>query len=162
MSQLTSSLTDGTAQAIQSVVPPADQPDLVADGRHGAGDPVGRRPPDQSHHLACVRYAQALAAVDHRITNVTETIDGRSAHLTDTIAARFLDIHQGLETRVGAVASDIDTRVAQFEDLLGSRIEAVAGRIESSGRQASEDLMAARRNAVRPVSGPTSRTRSVR
>ena len=33
-------------------------------------------------------------------------------------------------------------RVAQFEDLLGSRIEAVAGRIESSGRQASEDLMA--------------------
>ena len=31
--------------------------------------------------------------------------------------------------------------MAQFEDLLGSRIEAVAGRIESSGRQASEDLM---------------------
>ena len=33
-------------------------------------------------------------------------------------------------------------RVAQFEDLLGSRVEAVAGRIESSGRQASDGLMA--------------------
>jgi hypothetical protein len=42
---------------------------------------------------------------------------------------------------VGAVANDIDMRVAQFEDLLGSRIEAVAGRIESIGRQASEGLM---------------------
>ncbi|HEY5215890.1 MAG TPA: negative regulator of septation ring formation, partial [Pseudolabrys sp.] len=56
--------------------------------------------------------------------------------------ARFQEIHQGIETRVGAVATDIDVRVAQFEDLLGSRVEAVAGRIESSGRQASEGLMA--------------------
>ena len=37
---------------------------------------------------------------------------------------------------------DIDTRIAHFEDLLGSRIEAVAGRIETSGRQASDTLMA--------------------
>src|SRR5665811_1242928 len=49
---------------------------------------------------------------------------------------------RGIETRVGAVANDIDVRVAQFEDLLGSRVEAVAGRIESSGRQASDGLMA--------------------
>jgi hypothetical protein len=40
------------------------------------------------------------------------------------------------------VAGDLDTRIAQFEDLLGSRAEAVAGRIESSGRQASDELMA--------------------
>ena len=114
----------------------------VADRRRGAGDPVDRLAPDPLTSSLTDGTAQAIAAVDQRISSVTETIDGRSAHLTDTITARFQEIHQGIETRVGAVASDIDTRVAQFEDLLGSRIEAVAGRIESSGRQASEDLMA--------------------
>src|SRR6202008_1651840 len=54
----------------------------------------------------------------------------------------FQEIHQGIETRVGSIATDIDTRVSQFEDLLGSRVEAVAGRIESSGRLASEGLLA--------------------
>ncbi|MFX5825165.1 hypothetical protein ABTE33_20620, partial [Acinetobacter baumannii] len=53
----------------------------------------------------------------------------------------FQDIREAIETKVGSVANDIDVRVAQFEDLLGSRVEAVAGRIESSGRQASEDMM---------------------
>ena len=52
-------------------------------------------------------------------------------------------------------------RVAQFEDLLGSRIEAVAGRIESSGRQASDDLMA-RAEMCPPASGPMSRTPNAR
>ena len=120
LTQLTSSLTDGTAQAIQSI--DSRLTHLTTSLTTGA--------------------AQAVEAVDERIASVTASIDGRSAHLTDTITARFQEIHQGIESRIGAVATDIDTRVAQFEDLLGSRIEAVAGRIESSGRQASDGLMA--------------------
>ena len=33
--------------------------------------------------------AQAIEAVDRRITGVAETIDARSLHLTDTVSARF-------------------------------------------------------------------------
>ncbi len=117
---LTSSLTDGAAQAIHSIDTRLTL--LTTSLTDGT--------------------AQAIAAVDQRIANVTGTIDGHSTQLTETITARFQEIHRGIETRVGAVANDIDVRVAQFEDLLGSRIEAVAGRIESSGRQASEGLIA--------------------
>ena len=88
------------------------------------------------------RIANATDAIDGRATQLTQTIEGRATELTQTIAARFQEIHQGIETKIGSVATDIDTRVSQFEELLDSRIEAVAGRIESSGRQASEGLIA--------------------
>ncbi|WP_315831462.1 negative regulator of septation ring formation [Bradyrhizobium prioriisuperbiae] len=86
--------------------------------------------------------SHAIDAIDQRINTVTEIIDGRSAHLTDTVTSRFQAIHDGLENRAGAVASDIETRVTQFENLLGSRIENVANRFESTGRQASDVLVA--------------------
>jgi len=94
---------------------------------------------------------QAIAAVDHRINNVTETINGHSTRLADTINGHSALLTDTISARSSTPSrasrpgrrdrQRIDTRVAQFEDLLGSRVEAVAGRIESSGRQASEDLM---------------------
>ena len=84
--------------------------------------------------------AQAVEAVDGYITGATKMIDGRSSELTDMVTARFQEIHQAIETKASSVVTDIGQHVAQFEDLLGLRVEAAASRVENSGIQVSNEL----------------------
>ena len=69
----------------------------------------------------------------------------RQVHLGVSERLRLLNELGGpklLFPRVPPPPQEVRNPFPEFEDLLGSRVEAVAGRIESSGRQASDGLMA--------------------
>jgi hypothetical protein len=99
-------------------------------------------------HLSSVTGAltegstQAIAALDKRIADVSATINERSQELADTVSSRFQDAHQNIDVRGTAIVGEISRQIVQIEDLLGTRVEAAANRVDISSKQIGDMLIA--------------------